>query len=960
MEQGLWRFAVQMSPLEFADLAQESVQTFLNGAQDCAIYMRNNVRGKKKKGDAKMFFPRLQAAKLAMEKVFQLVLVSKKVDLEITRKLLDSSKKDTDGSSSGDDKNVHISSVPKGTTQELLLLTFPTSHAIRMPREGSDNGSVVIEYSNANQAKDIVRSYISVSINKVKLRLTWNGLSREKLPVPPPKKVDGKVFQIPVRDGWREGKTKSQDRRESRELKELFGNAPGGAAETNTSISENEESSNIQEPSSSQGNQKVQTPPTSQESKVGDVAGRTLKSLSFSPRSGEGCHDRKQEEEGGQGVRQEGTDIVEGTEVISPDWERDHPDRESISPDWDDSPNKEDTKCQKETSQHQRLARDDIQQSRVRQRQGRHSDKDSGRTGRNAQSDKGLRKDARDLELSRRDSRRPSSDAAREALKDSYQSGKRSREEGDYSMMRSTDQRAGTSMAHRFENSVYSQRRPSPLRSTQRYIRSPRHSPKRLRRSSSPPRHRIGPHLSRSPLAKHRSSISPSRILPDQLRSVSPIRPSVGHDNRSRSPAKQRAPKTFTPERDVRDAKLLAQMLLKSLSPSRSSQPPKEKGDWNAGQQSGFQRTGWNVGNSGDQKNILSSQSTLVTRGPLFPIGLPSASHPVTAGSFIAAKGPASTSGNSSLQKIPGLDLAVAEDMRTRTQDRFLEQVQSLSRPEEKLPQFMAGGVSEGVLYGTASEAFRQKPDLQKKGTSSSFGTREEPFRPSYQPDSQKTSWANKLDAVQTWPLSDKSQITAISEPTSERTLTPKTGLSSNALAGRDLMVLRQEAARHLASLEKSAGGAKKDEGRQDLRTPLRAETSGNAVVMDYGHQSRKREAEQKPIDVPLKRIRDEGFGKDIMSVGNQDSMAGGSKNQQNLGGAWSRDDSRTGLGGIQMPWKSLVHSSEGSGLGPSPSVRDLKVLSVEDSLDKHIMYLDLGHHLCEDLMDLVFSHQGE
>lgn len=45
-----------------------------------------------------------------------------------------------DGSSSGDDKNVHISSVPKGTTQELLLLTFPTSHAIRMPREGSDNG----------------------------------------------------------------------------------------------------------------------------------------------------------------------------------------------------------------------------------------------------------------------------------------------------------------------------------------------------------------------------------------------------------------------------------------------------------------------------------------------------------------------------------------------------------------------------------------------------------------------------------------------------------------------------------------------------------------------------------------------------------------------------------------------------------------------------------------------------
>lgn len=102
----------------------------------------------------------------------------------------------------------------------------------------------------------------------------------------------------------------------------------------------------------------------------------------------------------------------------------------------------------------------------------------------------------------------------------------------------------------------------------------------------------------------------------------------------------------------------------------------------------------------------------------------------------------------------------------------------------------------------------------------------------------------------------------------------------------------------------------------------FRAETSGNAVVMDYGHQSRKREAEQKPIDVPLKRIRDEGFGKDIMSVGNQDSMAGGSKNQQNLGGAWSRDDSRTGLGGIQMPWKSLVHSSEGSGLGPSPSVR--------------------------------------
>lgn len=40
----------------------------------------------------------------------------------------------------GEDKNVHISNVPKSTTQELLFVVFPTAYSIQMPRDGKDKG----------------------------------------------------------------------------------------------------------------------------------------------------------------------------------------------------------------------------------------------------------------------------------------------------------------------------------------------------------------------------------------------------------------------------------------------------------------------------------------------------------------------------------------------------------------------------------------------------------------------------------------------------------------------------------------------------------------------------------------------------------------------------------------------------------------------------------------------------
>ncbi|KAK7501931.1 hypothetical protein BaRGS_00006683 [Batillaria attramentaria] len=95
LENGLWRFAVRLSPVELADVAQESLRKLLNGAQDCAIFLKNQGTGRKKKGDAKMYFSRMQMTKYAMQKLFQTPLTSKKLDVEISRKLLGSSDKDT-------------------------------------------------------------------------------------------------------------------------------------------------------------------------------------------------------------------------------------------------------------------------------------------------------------------------------------------------------------------------------------------------------------------------------------------------------------------------------------------------------------------------------------------------------------------------------------------------------------------------------------------------------------------------------------------------------------------------------------------------------------------------------------------------------------------------------------------------------------------------------------------------
>ncbi|KAK7501934.1 hypothetical protein BaRGS_00006686 [Batillaria attramentaria] len=47
-----------------------------------------------------------------------------------------------DASGAADDKNVHISNVPKSTTQELLFVIFPTALTIQMPKDGREKGSV--------------------------------------------------------------------------------------------------------------------------------------------------------------------------------------------------------------------------------------------------------------------------------------------------------------------------------------------------------------------------------------------------------------------------------------------------------------------------------------------------------------------------------------------------------------------------------------------------------------------------------------------------------------------------------------------------------------------------------------------------------------------------------------------------------------------------------------------------
>ncbi|XP_070187105.1 serine/arginine repetitive matrix protein 2-like isoform X2 [Littorina saxatilis] len=216
MEQGLWRFSLKMSPLEVGDLAKQELRTLLNTAQDCAIYLRNQGPNRKKKGESHVYFNRLLTTKCFMQKLFQMQLSNKKLEIEINRKILDSNEKDivilemdmtTPGTlattaatsmlmskGAGEDKNVHISNVPKSTTQELLFVVFPTAYSIQMPRDGKDKGGVVLQLRSAQCAEDILKCYASVTINKTKLKLCRKGAAHDK-PVEPRQSV-GKTAEV--------------------------------------------------------------------------------------------------------------------------------------------------------------------------------------------------------------------------------------------------------------------------------------------------------------------------------------------------------------------------------------------------------------------------------------------------------------------------------------------------------------------------------------------------------------------------------------------------------------------------------------------------------------------------------------------------------------------------------------------------------------------------------------------
>nr|KAG5710129.1 hypothetical protein BaRGS_006648 [Batillaria attramentaria] len=109
---------------------------------------------------------------------------------------------------------------------------------------------VVVQFRSGDYAQDIMRCYVSIAINKSKLRLTWKGLTRDKISSPKPaQKVPGAksgqtkpgiagkaasavktenaqqaqtVFQIPVRDSSRMDKADSRGARESRELRDVM------------------------------------------------------------------------------------------------------------------------------------------------------------------------------------------------------------------------------------------------------------------------------------------------------------------------------------------------------------------------------------------------------------------------------------------------------------------------------------------------------------------------------------------------------------------------------------------------------------------------------------------------------------------------------------------------------------------------------------------------------------------
>ncbi|KAL8590134.1 hypothetical protein ACOMHN_010329 [Nucella lapillus] len=84
---------------------------------------------------------------------------------------------DTIPMSAREDKNVHISNVPKNTTQELLFVVFPTAFSILMPKEGKYKGTASIQFRSAQCADDVMRCYTSVTINKMKLKLARSAKS---------------------------------------------------------------------------------------------------------------------------------------------------------------------------------------------------------------------------------------------------------------------------------------------------------------------------------------------------------------------------------------------------------------------------------------------------------------------------------------------------------------------------------------------------------------------------------------------------------------------------------------------------------------------------------------------------------------------------------------------------------------------------------------------------------------